>query len=68
MPDDERLILIDIDVLHWKVSETRAYRKAVGVNPEYALGMLQRSGLRERLGKHAQHADLSSALAAVLSR
>ena len=38
-----------------------------GLNHQ-ALGMLQRSGLRERLGKQAQHADLSSALAAVLSR
>jgi hypothetical protein len=40
---EERLILIDIDVMHWKVGETRAYRAAVGVNPEYALGVIMRA-------------------------
>lgn len=38
-----------------------------GLNHQ-ALDMLQRSGLHERLGKHARHADLSSGLAAVLTR
>lgn len=44
MSDEERLILkIDIDVMGWTAKETRLYRANVGVNPEYALGTLQRA-------------------------
>ena len=56
MPD-ERLILIDIDVLHWKVAETRLYRKAVGVNPEYALGMLQRAASESQAEMKAEFGE-----------
>ena len=43
MSEEERLILIDIDVMGWTVKETRLYREFVGVNPEFALGTLQRA-------------------------
>ena len=42
MPD-EKLVLIDIDIMHWTVFETRLYRTAVGVNPEYAMGALKKA-------------------------
>ena len=41
MPDEETLVEIDLDILHWTVKETREYRAAVGVNPEYAIGALK---------------------------
>ena len=39
--NEERVIVVDINVEQWTVGEARAYRDAVGVNPEYALGVLQ---------------------------
>jgi len=39
----EKLVLIDVDIQHWTVKETRLYREAVGVNPMYAMGVLSRA-------------------------
>ena len=41
MPDEETVVEIDLDILHWTVKETRQYRACVGVNPEYAIGALK---------------------------
>jgi len=37
---DERTITCDLDLDGWTVSEAHAYRAAVGVNPEYAWGLI----------------------------
>lgn len=39
--DDVQVVTIDVNVEQWTVREARAYREAVGVNAEYALGQLQ---------------------------
>jgi len=39
--EQERIVVVDIDVEKWTVAEARAYREAIGVNAEYALGQLQ---------------------------
>jgi len=39
----ETVIAIDLQIDDWKIPEARAYRKAVGVNPEYALQGVQQA-------------------------
>ena len=44
MPDeiDQKTILLDLDVDKWLFPDTQAYQDAVGVNPEYAWGLILR--------------------------
>lgn len=41
----ERIITCDLDLDGWTVAEARAYRAAVGVNAEYALGTMRKAVL-----------------------
>ena len=40
---EEHVIVCDLEVDGWTVAEADAYRKAVGVNAEYAWGIVQRA-------------------------
>jgi hypothetical protein len=40
---EEHVIICDLEVDGWTVAEADAYRKAVGVNAEYAWGIVQRA-------------------------
>ena len=54
---DERTISCDLDIGGWTVAEARAYRAAVGVNAEYAIGMLRQAATASRAEAREQFGD-----------
>lgn len=54
---DERIIACDLNLDGWTVAEARAYRDAVGVNAEYALGAMQKAIAESRAEARAEFGE-----------